>query len=595
MASSTNLLLSTALDKIQMLQPLRISQQALHITPVANPDDESDDELTLSHSSTPLLVVRHSDVPPTRLSEPEDLEPGRHNHSSGAEPTLDSESPLSETTDLQFLLENTRPSLLVREHFISNGVLPDIWSTPIEVVPGSDSDEAAEVYMDESFVIPSTPTSVDMNSDADVQHGPADSKYERNLVLRSDYAHSARSSRHSASPMSPTSSSDLDARARATAKGKQSVGGRIQWSSPSREMMRLPHSSLHAPTNIGITRVLAGSATNKSADSSKIVDARGIESVPLVDDSHLESETLTNERLVVGLPSEHTPTAYVIRSSTSPKTHTTGFEAGFIRPRRRFLGVDIDHPIGAYARLIAPSPRPPMRQSPVAGPSDTRSASKRTREEGSVSDSSEEFLRRPRKRRVYHDDSEDEFVPAAPIVHSPATHAPTSTTISRAIPKDKRAAYIGNTCIDDVDLSTITVKQPSGLRSEATKWCHNCRNAKTENRDRARCWNPDSSGDSNVRCNKTWCERCLRKWYGFDDDAVSFAINGYVREGRTAGTGLGIQKNIWICPFCFDLCMCTHCTKHRARVRFLPSKHAGLINGEIPAPSSPSPRKSLNY
>jgi hypothetical protein len=114
------------------------------------------------------------------------------------------------------------------------------------------------------------------------------------------------------------------------------------------------------------------------------------------------------------------------------------------------------------------------------------------------------------------------------------------------------------------------------------KLCHNCRNG-TNSYHKVRCDNEEAAPTlrdpaATVRCNKSFCERCLRFWYGIDDNAIEFLVSGKkTSEGGTGtGLGLGLFEGIWLCPWCINLCMCTLCQGRRGgpRTRFRPSSRA---------------------
>jgi hypothetical protein len=145
--------------------------------------------------------------------------------------------------------------------------------------------------------------------------------------------------------------------------------------------------------------------------------------------------------------------------------------------------------------------------------------------------------------------------------------------------------------VDDIDTSSIEIRQVRECTVVTTALCHQCRCSNTSAARKAQCGNitirysnpSTSTGQvrvkSSTQCNKTFCERCLRGWYGLDDDAVEFVKNGQrVRKGKGTGTGvgLGIVEGTWICPFCINLCMCTVCSRKREveRTRYAPSANA---------------------
>ncbi|CAG7852457.1 SubName: Full=Uncharacterized protein {ECO:0000313/EMBL:CCA75310.1} [Serendipita indica DSM 11827] len=549
LTSTVELGINPPLNTTKMLHPSCVLQHPIHSTSGAFLDFESEDELTLSPRSTPRLSIDHASLSPNRQYH---REYSREEEQSEAEFASESES---SSSDLQALDQNTRPSLLVRQHLSTRGS-KDIWSTPLYVVPGSDSDEAG---MDRAFTVSATLTSEELEHEEVDRSRLANSDNEEDFVSHSRRVSLDRDSYRSLSPVTSTSSVDIDAHAREIAKGKQPLRGRARPRSPTRfcQSSRLQDSTEAVYSFLSYEHQIEDHTSSSSEPSGESPERR----YPSLCEGSAPNPSSDEHALS--------------QPSTSQDPHGGGSEDGFvIRPRRRFLGVGINHPIGSYARLMRRSPEQ-RSVSPPMGSIGPRLISERSFEESS-SDSSNGVHRRPRKRRAAVADSEDEFVPIIPAPHTADRRLVQSPETSRAIPEEKRAAYLDNTCVDDVDLSAIRIKEPAGLRTETTKWCHNCRNARTQNKNRARCWNTGTSGDSNIRCNKTWCVPCLQKWYGFDDDAVSYALHGHVGDGQAKGTGLGIREDSWICPYCLDLCMCTQCTKHRVRVRFLPSKHAGL-------------------
>jgi hypothetical protein len=143
-----------------------------------------------------------------------------------------------------------------------------------------------------------------------------------------------------------------------------------------------------------------------------------------------------------------------------------------------------------------------------------------------------------------------------------------------------RDQYEFGQCVDDIDLSNVVIQPAKGGASGTL--CHNCRNGTNYNR-KARCQNEEAAPTlrdpaATVRCNKNFCERCLRFWYGMDDDAMEFLVSGKkTSEGGTGtGLGLGLFEGIWLCPWCISLCMCTLCQGKRGgpRTRFRPSSQA---------------------
>jgi hypothetical protein len=154
--------------------------------------------------------------------------------------------------------------------------------------------------------------------------------------------------------------------------------------------------------------------------------------------------------------------------------------------------------------------------------------------------------------------------------------------------------------VDDIDTSSIEIRQVRETSVITTALCHQCRCSNTSGARKAQCGNitirySDSSTSrgqvgvkSSTQCNKMFCERCLRGWYGLDDDAVEFVKNGQrVTEGKGTGTGigLGIVEGTWICPYCINLCMCTICSRKREveRTRYAPSANAVIseVDGSV--------------
>ena len=155
-------------------------------------------------------------------------------------------------------------------------------------------------------------------------------------------------------------------------------------------------------------------------------------------------------------------------------------------------------------------------------------------------------------------------------------------------------------CVDKIDPLTIEVRPVKDSIVSTTALCHNCRCNSTGLNRRAQCDNV-TIGNSTRRCNKTFCERCLRGWYGLDDDAIEFVMRVQrAGEGRErtetctgTGVGMGIVEGKWICPFCIDLCMCTHCYRRRGveRTKYAPSARAVIsgnaVEQRVRATSSP--------
>jgi hypothetical protein len=176
--------------------------------------------------------------------------------------------------------------------------------------------------------------------------------------------------------------------------------------------------------------------------------------------------------------------------------------------------------------------------------------------------------------------------------------SPTSVPVAVSTARPLRLRSTGATVevpvgisVDEVDISCIEVRQVREGIVTATALCHQCRCHNTGATRKAQCGNVtikqshSSTADASVkvtssaRCNKTFCERCLRGWYGFDDDAIVFVKSGQrIVEGRGRGTGigLGIVENKWICPFCINLCMCSVCSRKMKmkRTRYAPSAKA---------------------
>ncbi|PVF96897.1 hypothetical protein CPB86DRAFT_477591 [Serendipita vermifera] len=157
-----------------------------------------------------------------------------------------------------------------------------------------------------------------------------------------------------------------------------------------------------------------------------------------------------------------------------------------------------------------------------------------------------------------------------------------------------RDQYPFGQCVDEINITNVVI-QPVKHGSSGTL-CHNCRSGNGNRSLRARCQHRVSAAtvsdpDAFVRCNKSYCERCLRFWYGMDDDAMNFILYGNRNsEGRIGtGLGMGIIEGTWLCPWCINLCMCTFCQRKRgeSRTRFRPSLRAKI------AQPPPSPRRKL--
>ena len=218
----------------------------------------------------------------------------------------------------------------------------------------------------------------------------------------------------------------------------------------------------------------------------------------------------------------------------------------------------------------------------------------------------EEPFRSPRKRKAevltessFDEDSEEEYRHAAKSVtrqpgkrrklaksgsnNSRASSSPIPT--NPAPPRQISAAGSRidtpyGLCVDDIDTSLIEVKPARDSLVTTTQICHQCRNSSTTNMTRVQCGNVASFADGRVshRCNKTFCERCLRAWYGFDDVGMSFLKrkDGQQDGSMGSGVGLGIVDGIWMCPVCISFCMCTICSRRRGvpRTRYRPSSTA---------------------
>ncbi len=196
-------------------------------------------------------------------------------------------------------------------------------------------------------------------------------------------------------------------------------------------------------------------------------------------------------------------------------------------------------------------------------------------------DSEEEYRHAPKstnrqvrkRRKLTRFGSANSHASSSPIPTNPAPPRQISAAGSRI-----DTPY--GMCVDDIDPSSIEVKPARDSRVTTTQICHQCRNISTTNMTRVQCRNVASFADGRVshRCNKTFCERCLRAWYGFDDVGMSFlkGKDGQQDGSTGSGVGLGIVDGTWRCPVCISFCMCTICSRKRGvlRTRYRPSSTA---------------------
>lgn len=132
-------------------------------------------------------------------------------------------------------------------------------------------------------------------------------------------------------------------------------------------------------------------------------------------------------------------------------------------------------------------------------------------------------------------------------------------------------------CVDDVDTTTIRLRSVKDALVATTRLCHQCRNSGSSEMFRAQCENTSTTNDGEGhQCNKTFCERCLRGWYGFDDPGMEFLKGTGIDDTLGSGLGLRIKKGSWICPVCIHHCMCTVCSRKRQapRTKYRPSRTA---------------------
>lgn len=147
--------------------------------------------------------------------------------------------------------------------------------------------------------------------------------------------------------------------------------------------------------------------------------------------------------------------------------------------------------------------------------------------------------------------------------------------------------------VDDIELSDITLRATAGGTQQM---CHQCRNSSTALRPRAKCGRTVSIDGIITKCGKNFCGRCLQVWYGLDDDAIDFLLQGKVNAKGEMGTGFGfgIIDGIWVCPFCSERCMCTICSGRRGekRVRLAPSSRAVFKAGSSASSRQPRSERS---
>lgn len=146
-------------------------------------------------------------------------------------------------------------------------------------------------------------------------------------------------------------------------------------------------------------------------------------------------------------------------------------------------------------------------------------------------------------------------------------------------------------CVDDIDTGNIRIRPARDTLVSTTRICHQCRNSSTTEMVRIQCGNRSAFSDgTESRCNKTFCERCLRAWYGLDDPGMKFLKTKLTQEDGSfgSGIGLGIVDGEWICPVCIALCMCTVCSRKRQVER---EKYRPSINAVIASPIEQRPAR----
>eukprot|EP00743_Colponemidia_sp_Colp-15_P005886 GILK01006327.1.p1 GENE.GILK01006327.1~~GILK01006327.1.p1 ORF type:complete len:227 (+),score=21.88 GILK01006327.1:138-818(+) len=80
-------------------------------------------------------------------------------------------------------------------------------------------------------------------------------------------------------------------------------------------------------------------------------------------------------------------------------------------------------------------------------------------------------------------------------------------------------------------------EQPRSGSSVSMRWCHHCRAKKIG----VQCTNRSAPGRVGLRtCLKVFCDSCLQKYYGQ-------SLEGASRDPE------------WICPYCLETCVCSHC------------------------------------
>eukprot|EP00742_Colponemidia_sp_Colp-10_P002832 GILJ01003026.1.p1 GENE.GILJ01003026.1~~GILJ01003026.1.p1 ORF type:complete len:228 (-),score=24.74 GILJ01003026.1:608-1291(-) len=81
-------------------------------------------------------------------------------------------------------------------------------------------------------------------------------------------------------------------------------------------------------------------------------------------------------------------------------------------------------------------------------------------------------------------------------------------------------------------------EQSKSGSSVSMRWCHHCRAKKIG----VQCTNTSAPGRAGLlrTCLKVFCDSCLQKYYGQSLEAAT-------------------RNPEWICPYCLETCVCSHC------------------------------------
>eukprot|EP00742_Colponemidia_sp_Colp-10_P010936 GILJ01012074.1.p1 GENE.GILJ01012074.1~~GILJ01012074.1.p1 ORF type:complete len:306 (+),score=18.15 GILJ01012074.1:84-1001(+) len=101
-------------------------------------------------------------------------------------------------------------------------------------------------------------------------------------------------------------------------------------------------------------------------------------------------------------------------------------------------------------------------------------------------------------------------------------------------PSETRSAFLPTSAF----FPAIREPDMSGNKAAVElRWCHHCRAKKVG----VQCGNTAASGRSGPRhCKKVFCHSCLSRYYG-------------------QPTGQPASTSPWLCPYCCNKCVCTHC------------------------------------